>query len=282
MVAPQRIAILGGAGFVGANLSRHLWKNGHEVVVIDDFSSGARDNLCDLEAAPRFELARGDVCSITRLEVDRIYVTAYPGSRMLRWADRQAAAARTLEIARSVLETAARTGARVLYASPGACDANPCPSVDHPLRCAEQLLLSRPDVDARVARLFNAYGPGMRDDDPRLIARVITRALRGEPVEVYGDGSQVRGFCYVDELGQPEELTVSEVARRVLAWLGGGKLSHVAPREDDAPRRVADISRAAQLFGFCPRVGLDDGLPPTLRYFEELLGSGSAGFRAAG
>ena len=290
----KRTLILGGAGFVGSHLTRHLWRNGHHVTVIDDLSTGARSNLSDLLGVARFDLVEQNATEPIDDRFDEVYVLASPGSRVVRRQQSSAARAQILDIASRACSVAEHSGARILFASPGPPPAEPgLANSDHSLRCAEQLVLDRRravKLNARVARVYNTYGPGMALDDPRVLPRLAVAAMRGESLVVYGDGQQQRGLCYVDEmvdglvrlmacddaaepveLGHPDALTVRYIAECVSAHLGGRTIERRGAIAADPTCRVADIRRARELVGFEPRISLRDGLGPTLRDLQERL-----------
>jgi UDP-glucuronate decarboxylase len=297
-----RALVTGGAGFVGSHLVARLLREGWRVIVLDDLSTGDRRNLPD---DPRLEVRPHDVLEPFHAEVDRIWHLACPASP--RWY--QADPVRTTLVnvlgTRNALELGLRTGARVLLASTSEVYGDP---EEHPQReeyrgavrttgpracydegkrVAETLCADyhrSKGADVRIARIFNTYGPRMGLDDGRVVVQFARQALRGEPLTVYGDGSQTRSLCYVDDLvdglvglmeraqtpepvnlGNPEEHPVLEIARRVMAIAGGaGEIRWCALPEDDPTRRRPDISRAEGLFGFRPRVGLEEGLRATV------------------
>lgn len=304
----MRALVTGGAGFVGHHLVRRLLADGDDIIVVDDLSTGSRENL---PAHPRLELIEHDVVEPFAFEVDRVYHLACPASP--RWYQRDPV--RTLLInvlgTRNALECAVASGARLLLASTsevygdpqvhpqredyrGAVSATgPRACYDEGKRCAEALasdFARTRGADVRIARIFNTYGPGMGLDDGRVVVSFVAQALRGEPLTVYGDGSQTRSFCYVDDLvtgliglveraepegpvnlGNPEEHTVLELAERVLALIPGSSIELRPLPVDDPTRRRPDIGLARRLFGFAPQVGLEEGLRATIRDLSSRL-----------
>ncbi len=304
-----RILVTGGAGFVGSHLCERLLADGHEVICLDNFSTGRRQNVVQLLKSPRFELVQHDVVEPVWVEVDRIYNLASPASPPHYQADPLKTVTTNVMGSYNVLELARTSHARVLQASTsevyGDPDVHPqsedywghvnCTGpracYDEGKRVAETLFFDcarRRRVDVRVARIFNTYGPRMRHDDGRVVSNFVVQALAGEPLTIYGNGTQTRSFCYVDDLveglvrlmetdvplgpvnlGNPDEFMVSELAARVLVMTGStaGVVNRELPQDDPRQRRP-DVSRAKQLLGWEPRVGLADGLARTIEYFK--------------
>ena len=304
-----RILVTGGAGFVGSHLCERLLADGHEVICLDNFSTGRQQNVVQLLKNPRFELVQHDVVEPVFVEVDRIYNLASPASPPHYQADPLKTVTTNVMGAYNVLELARTSHARVLQASTSEVYGDPevhpqseeywghvnCTGpracYDEGKRVAETLFFDcarRRRVDVRVARIFNTYGPRMRHDDGRVVSNFIVQALSGEPLTIYGNGTQTRSFCYVDDLvdglvrlmetdvplgpvnlGNPDEFMVSELAARVLVMTGStaGLVNRELPQDDPRQRRP-DISRAKQLLGWEPRVGLADGLGRTIEYFK--------------
>jgi UDP-glucuronate decarboxylase len=309
----QRILVTGGSGFIGSHLCRRLLGLGHDVLVVDNFSSSSRHNVHDLLAEPRFELIRHDVTFPLFVEVDRIYHLACPASPVFYQKDPVQTTKTCVHGSINMLGLARRLGARILLASTSEVYGDPevhpqredywgnvnpvgvrsC--YDEGKRCAETLFFDyhrQHGMEIKVARIFNTYGPAMQPNDGRVVSSFIVQALRGEPLTVFGDGSQTRSFCYVDDLvdglialmdspaavtgpvnlGNPGEFTMLELARQVLALTGSAsQVEHRALPADDPVRRRPDISRAGELLGWQPTVDLADGLKRTVEYFRDVL-----------
>jgi UDP-glucuronate decarboxylase len=309
----QRILVTGGSGFIGSHLCRRLLALGHDVLVVDNFSSSSRHNVHDLLAEPRFELIRHDVTFPLFVEVDRIYHLACPASPVFYQKDPVQTTKTCVHGSINMLGLARRLGARILLASTSEVYGDPevhpqqegywgnvnpvgvrsC--YDEGKRCAETLFFDyhrQHRLEIKVARIFNTYGPAMLPHDGRVVSSFIVSALRGEPLTVYGDGSQTRSFCYVDDLvdglirlmdspaavtgpvnlGNPGEFTMIELARQVLALTGSDSpVEHRPLPADDPVRRRPDIGRARDVLGWEPTVDLADGLKRTVEYFREVL-----------
>ena len=312
----QRILVTGGSGFIGSHLCRRLLALGRDVLVVDNFSSSSRHNVLDLLAVPRFELIRHDVTFPLYVEVDQIYHLACPASPVFYQKDPVQTTKTCVHGSINMLGLARRLGAPILLASTsevyGDPLAHPQPEsywgnvnpigvrscYDEGKRCAETLFFDyhrQHALPVKVARIFNTYGPSMLPDDGRVVSNFIVQALRGQPLTVFGDGSQTRSFCYVDDLvtglialmdsppgvtgpvnlGNPGEFTMLELARRVLALTGSSAPIEYRPLPADDPvRRQPDISRARELLGWKPTVGLADGLERTVEYFRDALAVG--------
>lgn len=307
----KKILVTGGAGFVGSHLCGRLLELGHEVVSLDNFHTGRAENLAPYGANPRFRSVEGDVAKPLAFAVDEIYNLASPASPV----SYQESPIRTLRTgllgAMNVLELAASRGARVLQASTSEVYGNPLvhPQVetyfgnansfgeracyDEGKRAAEALCYAyraERGVDIRIARIFNTYGPNMQPDDGRVVSNFIVQALQHKPITVYGDGSQTRSFCYVDDLvgglvrlmesgvdtpvniGNPAEFTVLQLARAVIAMTGSrSAIVHLPLPADDPRLRRPDIGKARALLDWEPRIALEDGLGATIAYFDRLL-----------
>ncbi len=308
----ERILVTGGAGFIGTHLCKRLLDEGHEVICLDNFYTGQRANIRPLLSHPRFELVRHDVIEPIRLEVTQIYHLACPASPL----HYQANAIQTVKT--SVLGTlnmlglAKRVGARFLLASTSEVYGDPLvhpqredywgnvnpigprSCYDEGKRVAETLTMDyhrQHHVDVRIVRIFNTYGPNMLENDGRVVSNFICQALREEPLTVYGDGSQTRSFCYVDDLvegmvrmmqteaftgpvnlGNPDEFTVAELAQKVLAMTGSASpIVHRPLPENDPRRRRPDITLANERLNWAPHVPLDVGLDRTIAYFRQVL-----------
>ena len=312
-MAAQRILVTGGAGFIGSHLSRRLIDLGHEVLVVDNFYSSARSNIADLMTEARFELLRHDITFPLYVEVDQIYHLACPASPIFYQRDPVQTTKTSVHGSINMLGLAKRTKARILLASTSEVYGDPqihpqsesywghvnpigprsC--YDEGKRCAETLFFDyrrQHDMPIKVARIFNTYGPAMRPDDGRVVSTFIMQALRGEPLTVFGDGSQTRSFCYVDDvveglillmntphevtgpinLGNPDELTLLELATKVVDLVGGtGRIDHRPLPEDDPMRRRPDITLGEVVLGWKPTVDLDQGLARTVEHFRSVL-----------
>jgi UDP-glucuronate decarboxylase len=313
--APQRVLVTGGSGFIGSHLCRRLLAQGHEVLVVDNFYSSTRRNVLDLISEPRFELIRHDVTFPLYVEVDQIYHLACPASPVYYQRDPVQTTKTCVHGSINMLGLAKRLGARILLSSTSEVYGDPMvhpqseeywgnvnpigvrSCYDEGKRCAETLFFDyhrQHQLPIKVARIFNTYGPSMLANDGRVVSSFIVSALRGEPLTVYGDGTQTRSFCYVDDLvdglialmnsspevtgpvnlGNPGEFTMLELAKKVLALTGGDSaLEHRPLPADDPVRRRPDITRAGELLGWQPTIQLDEGLQHTVKYFRaELAG----------
>jgi len=312
-VTARRILVTGGAGFIGSHLSRRLIDLGHEVLVVDNFYSSSRSNIADLMIEPRFELLRHDITFPLYVEINQIYHLACPASPIFYQRDPVQTTKTSVHGSINMLGLAKRTKARILLASTSEVYGDPqihpqsesywghvnpigprsC--YDEGKRCAETLFFDyrrQHDMPIKVARIFNTYGPAMRPDDGRVVSTFIMQALRGEPLTVFGDGSQTRSFCYVDDvveglillmntpyevtgpinLGNPDELTLLELATKVVDLVGGpGRVEHRPLPEDDPMRRRPDITLGELVLGWKPTVDLDQGLARTVEHFRSVL-----------
>jgi UDP-glucuronate decarboxylase len=310
----KRILITGGAGFLGSHLSDKLIAEGADVVCIDNFFSGSKDNIRHLFPNPYFELIRHDVIHPLFVEVDQIYHLACPASPIHYQQNAIKTVKTTVMGTINMLGLAKRIRARILLSSSSEVygDAKIHPQTesywgnvnpigirscyDEGKRVAETLMMDyhrQNRVETRIARIFNTYGPRMAVDDGRVVSNFIVQALKGEPLTVYGDGGQTRAFCYVTDLiealtrlmnvdgfigpvnlGNPEEFTILELAEKVLKLTGSrSRIVHAALPQDDPVRRCPDISLAGEKLGWNPTISLDEGLPPTIAYFREMLGT---------
>jgi UDP-glucuronate decarboxylase len=309
----RRILVTGGSGFIGSHLCRRLLALGHDVIVVDNFSSSSRRNVLDLLAVPGFELIRHDVTFPLYVEVDQIYHLACPASPAFYQLDPVQTTKTCVHGSINMLGLARRLGAPILLASTsevyGDPEVHPQPEsywgnvnptgvrscYDEGKRCAETLFFDyhrQHALPVKVARIFNTYGPAMLPDDGRVVSTFIVQALLGEPLTVFGDGSQTRSFCYVDDLvtglialmgsapavtgpvnlGNPGEFTMTELAEQVLALTGSrSPIEHHPLPSDDPVRRRPDISRARELLGWEPVTDLEGGLKRTVDYFREAL-----------
>ena len=311
MSARKKVLITGGAGFVGSHLCGRLVEDGHEVLCVDNFFTGSRDNILGLIDQPHFELMRHDITFPLYVEVDEIYNLACPASPIHYQMDPVQTTKTSVHGAINMLGLAKRTKAKILQASTSEVYGDPevhpqgedylvniigprgC--YDEGKRCAETLFFDyyrQYGVKIRVARIFNTYGPRMHPDDGRVVSNFIVQALKGEPITIYGDGSQTRSFCYVDDLvdglvrlmeaddavtgpvnlGNPVEMTILELAEQVIGMTG--TKSELVKRPlpgDDPTQRCPDIGRAKSQLGWSPSVALEDGLKRTIQYFKESL-----------
>jgi UDP-glucuronate decarboxylase len=308
----NRILVTGGAGFLGSHLCEALLERGEDILCIDNFFSGSKENIRHLFAFPYFELIRHDIIHPILVEVDRIYHLACPASPI----HYQYNAIKTIKTnvlgTINMLGLAKRTKARILLSStseiygspevhPQAEDywghVNPIglrSCYDEGKRVAETLMMDyhrQNKVDIKIARIFNTYGPRMAIDDGRVVSNFIVQALKGEPLTVYGDGSQTRSFCYVSDLveglitlmalddfigpvnlGNPVEFTILALAEKIITLTSSSsRIVHEPMPEDDPPRRCPDISSANAKLNWTPEVGIEEGLAKTIAYFKEIL-----------
>jgi len=308
----HRVLVTGGAGFLGSHLCEALLARGREVLCVDNFFTGRQDNVAHLRDDPRFELLRHDVTHPLFVEVDRIYNLACPASPVHYQYNPVKTIKTSVVGAIHVLGLAKRVKARVLQASTSEVYGDPAvhpqteaywgnvnpigvrSCYDEGKRAAECLFMDyhrQNRVDIRIARIFNTYGPRMLPNDGRVVSNFIVQALRGEPLTVYGDGSQTRSFCYVDDLveglvrlmdaegltnpvnlGNPGEFTILELAEKVRALAGSRSEIRFLPLPSDDPvQRQPEISLARTKLDWEPKVPLEEGLRRTVEYFEGLL-----------
>ena len=308
----EKVLVTGGAGFVGSFLCDRLINEGHEVIVIDNFFTGKKSNLLQLQDNPNFELIRHDIVQPILVEVDWIFNLACPASPVHYQYNPVKTVKTSVMGTLNMLGLAKRVKARILQASTsevyGDPQVHPQPEnyaghvnpvglrscYDEGKRVAETLMMDyhrQSQIDVKIVRIFNTYGPRMNADDGRVVSNFIVAALRGEPIVIHGDGQQSRSFCYVTELvdalyrmmktenftgpvntGNPDEFTVIELAEKVLEMTNSvSKIVKVDAREDDPVRRRPDISVAKQRLGWQPEITLQEGLRPTIDYFEKLL-----------
>ncbi|AUX48896.1 NAD-dependent dehydratase [Sorangium cellulosum] len=316
-----RVLVTGGAGFLGSHLCERLLGEGHEVIALDDFSTGSPESVAHLMRSRRFWLVEHDVALPFDYEVDRIYHLASPASPARYQRDPVRTTITNVAGALHALECAERHGARLLQASTsevyGDPEVHPQPEsylgrvnpvgvracYDEGKRCAESLVMDfhrQGRASARIARIFNTYGPRMAVDDGRVVSNFIVQALRGEDITVHGSGAQTRSFCYVDDLvegclrlmehpadvgpvnlGNPAEVTVLELAQEILRLTGSAsRIVHRPLPEDDPRQRRPAIELARRLLGFEPRVALRQGLRATIESFRRAL-AGAGEQRAA-
>ncbi len=320
----KRILVTGGAGFLGSHLIDRLLGEGHEVLCVDNLFTGSKRNIEHLHGVARFEFIRHDVTFPLYVEVDEIYNLACPASPIHYQYDPVQTTKTSVHGAINMLGLATRLNCRILQASTSEVYGDPVihPQVesywgnvnpiglrscyDEGKRCAETLFFDyrrQHGLEIKVARIFNTYGPRMHPADGRVVSNFIMQALQGQAITIYGDGSQTRSFCYVEDLidglvrlmasppdftgpvnlGNPVEFTIRELAEKVIALEGSRSSIEFLPLPEDDPRqRKPDISVALARLGWRPRVALEEGLAPTIAYFTELAGgavTGAAGAR---
>ena len=315
----RRVLITGGAGFLGSHLCEALLARGQEVLCADNFYTGTRSNVEHLIGHSRFELLRHDVTFPLYVEVDDIYNMACPASPIHYQRDPVQTTKTSVHGAINMLGLAKRVKAKILQASTSEIYGDPAvhpqteeywgnvntigprACYDEGKRCAETLFFDyhrQHNLRIKVARIFNTYGPRMHPADGRVVSNFIMQALRNESITLYGDGSQTRSFCYVDDLvdglmrlmetpdevtgpinlGNPVEFTIRQLAEKVIALIGSKSKLDFRPLPADDPRqRQPNISRARSELGWEPKMPLDEGLKKTVAYFEGLLSKGLAG-----
>ena len=309
----MRVLVTGGAGFLGSHLCERLLSQGHEVVCLDNFYTGSKQNISQLIEDPAFELLRHDVTFPLYVEVDQIYNLACPASPVHYQRNPVQTTKTSVHGAINMLGLAKRIGARIFQASTSEVYGDPevHPQVesywgnvnpigvrscyDEGKRCAETLFFDywrQFALEIKVARIFNTYGPRMDLNDGRVVSNFIVQALRGEDITIYGDGSQTRSFCYVDDLidgiirfmncdasfvgpvnlGNPREYRILELAERIIRLVGSTSKLTIGPLpQDDPKQRQPDISSAALHMNWTSTTSLDEGLSQTISYFREKL-----------
>ena len=308
----KRTLVTGGAGFLGSFLCEKLLDQGHEVIALDNFYTGSRKNISHLLDHPSFELIRHDIVEPILLEVDWIFNMACPASPIHYQYNPVKTVKTSVMGAINMLGLAKRVRARILQASTSEVYGDPeihpqqesywgsvnpiglrsC--YDEGKRVAETLMMDyhrQNQVDIKLVRIFNTYGPRMHINDGRVVSNFIVAALKEEPLEIFGDGEQTRSFCYVSDLidvilkmmnkddfigpvniGNPGEFTIRELAEKILKLTGSrSKIQVRQERSDDPVRRRPDISLAREKLGWEPAVGLEEGLGKTIEYFEKVL-----------
>jgi UDP-glucuronate decarboxylase len=309
----QRILVTGGAGFLGSHLIERLIEQGHDVICLDNFFTGAKENIRHLLPHPRFELMRWDVTDPFKVEVDQIYNLACPASPVHYQYNAIKTVKTSVMGAINCLGLAKRVKARIFQASTSEVYGDPeiHPQVesyrgsvnpigiracyDEGKRVAETLFFDyhrQNNVDIRVVRIFNTYGPRMHPGDGRVVSNFIVQALRNEPISIYGNGSQTRSFCYVDDLvegfmrmmntedvtgpfnlGNPGEFTISELAEHVIRLTGSSsKIEYRPLPQDDPLQRQPNIDLAKKHLDWEPTISLEEGLKTTIAYFRKVLG----------
>ena len=312
----KRVLVTGGAGFLGSHLCDRLIEQGDDVLCVDNFFTGSKRNVTHLLTHPHFELMRHDVTFPLYVEVDQIFNLACPASPVHYQFDPVQTTKTSVHGAINMLGLAKRVQARILQASTsevyGDPEVHPQPEeywgkvnpigirscYDEGKRCAETLFFDyhrQHQLDIKVIRIFNTYGPRMHPNDGRVVSNFIVQALKGEDISIYGDGQQTRSFCYVDDLieamllmmaspadftgpvnvGNPTEFTMLQLAETVLRLTAStSKLVFKPLPQDDPRQRKPDIALANKVLGWQPSVALDDGLMQTIDYFRKKLGEG--------
>ncbi|HLJ05061.1 MAG TPA: UDP-glucuronic acid decarboxylase family protein [Acetobacteraceae bacterium] len=314
----KRVMVTGGAGFLGSHLCERLLRDGNDVLCVDNYFTGRKDNIAHLIGDPHFEAMRHDITFPLYVEVDEIYNMACPASPVHYQYDPVQTTKTSVIGAINMLGLAKRIGARILQASTSEVYGDPTihPQTEdyrgnvNPLgpracydegkRCAETLFFDyhrQHRTRIKVARIFNTYGPRMHPNDGRVVSNFIVQALQGQDITLYGDGSQTRAFCYVADLveglmrlmatedavtgpmnlGNPHEITVRELAERVVRLTGAG--SALVQRElpaDDPVQRCPDIAMAKRVLGWGPTIALEDGLARTVEYFRGMMAERAA------
>ena len=308
----MKVLVTGGAGFLGSHLCEKLIESGHEVLCVDNLFTGSKENIKHLLTHPNFEFMRHDVTFPLYVEVDQIYNLACPASPKHYQSDPAQTTKTSVIGAINMLGLAKRTGARILQASTsevyGDPEVHPQPEeywgkvnpigirscYDEGKRCAETLFFDyhrQYGVEIKVMRIFNTYGPRMDRNDGRVVSNFIVQALQGSDITIYGDGSQTRSFCYVDDLiaglislmnspkdvigpiniGNPNEFSISELVSEVISLTNSkSKVIELPLPEDDPRQRQPDITKAKNILGWAPSVQLEEGLKKTIEYFAEL------------
>jgi len=307
----KKILITGGAGFIGSHLCERLLNEGNEVICLDNFFTGSKDNIVHLMNNPYFEVIRHDIEEPILLEVDEIYNLASPASPIHYQKDPVKTVRTNVMGAINVLDIAKRCKAKVLQASTSEVYGDPKihPQIeeykgnvnpigiracyDEGKRCAETLFFDyhrEYGVDIRVARIFNTYGPKMAINDGRVISNFIIQALKNEDITIYGNGTQTRSFCYVSDLvdglikmmnsnqtgpinlGNPKEFTIVELAQKIIKLTNSkSKIIFKELPEDDPRQRQPDITKAKKYLNWEPKINLEEGLIKTIEYFKEEL-----------
>ena len=309
----KRVLVTGGAGFLGSHLCERLIADGLDVLCVDNYFTGRKDNVAHLLARPQFEALRHDICFPLYVEVDEIYNLACPASPIHYQHDPVQTTKTSVSGAINMLGLAKRLRAKIFQASTSEVYGDPSvhpqtedyrgnvnpigprACYDEGKRCAETLFFDyhrQHNMRIRVVRIFNTYGPRMHPNDGRVVSNFIVQALKGEPITLYGDGSQTRAFCYVDDLiegfirmmdapdditgpmnlGNPVETSVAELAELIVDLTGSrSRVTYKPLPVDDPVQRCPDISQASALLGWKPRTQLRFGLQRTIAYFDQLL-----------
>ena len=312
----MRILVTGGAGFIGSHLCERLIGEGHDVICLDNFFTGRRENIIPLLDNPRFELVRHDVIEPILLEVDQVYNLACPASPIHYQYNPVKTVKTNVMGTINMLGLAKRVRARILQASTSEVYGDPLihpqtedywgnvnpigvrSCYDEGKRLAETLMMDyhrQNNVDIRIARIFNTYGPRMLENDGRVVSNFVVQALRGEPLTLYGEGNQTRSFCYVDDLveglvrlmnaedlhkpvnlGNPGEFTIKQLAEEVKRICNSkSEFKYMQLPADDPRQRKPDISTAQTILGWNPTIALGEGLERTVQYFRERVQNNS-------
>jgi UDP-glucuronate decarboxylase len=313
MSTRKRVLVTGGAGFLGSHLCERLLSRGDEVICVDNYFTGSRDNIGHLLKHPHFEVIRHDICFPLYLEVDEIFNLACPASPIHYQYDPVQTVKTSVHGAINVLGLAKRVKAKIFQASTSEVYGDPAvhpqreeywgnvnpigprACYDEGKRCAETLFFDyhrQYGVDIRVVRIFNTYGPRMNPQDGRVVSNFIVQALQNKPITIYGDGSQTRSFCYVDDLiegfirlmdapstltgpiniGNPGEFTIRQLAEIVIEMTGSSsEIIQMPLPQDDPLQRRPDITKARELLDWQPTIPLRQGLERTIDYFRTLL-----------
>ena len=309
----MQILVTGGSGFIGSHLCEKLLKKGHEVICIDNFYTGQKANVAHLLNDTKFEIIRHDITFPIYLEVDQIYNLACPASPIHYQYDPVQTTKTNVHGAINILGMAKRLNARVFQASTSEVYGDP---VQHPQkesywgnvnpigprscydegkRCAETLFFDyhrQHNVDIKVGRIFNTYGPNMRPDDGRVISNFIVQALKGKNITIYGDGKQTRSFCYIDDLiegmvkfmdtkssftgpinlGNPKEYSILEIAETIIKIVGSSSsVIFTKLPQDDPRKRKPNIDLAKKNLNWIPKISLKNGLFKTIEYFKKII-----------
>jgi UDP-glucuronate decarboxylase len=317
MMNEKRVLVTGGAGFIGSHLCERLLAEGYDVLCVDNFYTGTRRNLAQLLGNARFELVRHDVCFPLYVEIDQIYNLACPASPIHYQFDPVQTTKTSVHGAINMLGLAKRVKARILQASTSEVYGDPAvhpqteeywgnvnpigprSCYDEGKRCAETLFFDyhrQHKLGIKIARIFNTYGPRMHPNDGRVVSNFIVQALRNRDITVYGDGSQTRSFCYVEDLvdglmrlmnsaddvvgpvnfGNPSEFTIRELAEIIVELTGSAsRIIHRPLPVDDPRKRKPNVSKAQELLNWEPSVPLNEGLVRTIAYFEASLATTS-------
>ena len=311
----KKILVTGGAGFIGSHLCEKLLNNGKEVICVDNFFTGSKRNIIHLMNNPYFEVIRHDITFPIYVEVDEIYNLACPASPIHYQWDPVQTTKTSVHGAINMLGLAKRLKVKILQASTSEVYGNPAvhpqkedywgnvnpigvrSCYDEGKRCAETLFFDyfrEHKLSIKVVRIFNTYGPHMHPNDGRVVSNFIMQSLKNEPITIYGDGSQTRSFCYVDDLvdgmikmmnspndfvgpvnlGNTKEISILELAGMIIDMVGSkSKITYITLPKDDPVRRKPDISLAKKHLNWQPRVSLEEGLENTINYFRDLLNS---------
>ncbi len=309
----KKILVTGGGGFIGSHLCERLLNEGNEVLCVDNFFTGAKDNIAHLISNPYFEVLRHDITFPLYLEADEVYNLACPASPIHYQFDPVQTVKTAVHGAINMLGLAKRLKIKILQASTSEVYGNPIvhpqtenywgnvnpigfrSCYDEGKRCAETLFFDyhrQHKLKIKVARIFNTYGPRMHPNDGRVVSNFIVQTLKGGDITVYGDGSQTRSFCYIDDmidgfiklmntsddftgpvnLGNPSEISILELAEKILKIIGSkSKIVFKTLPQDDPVQRCPDITLAKKVLGWQPNVGLEEGLEKTVEYFKKVL-----------